>query len=209
MKIPALAVTGGIGSGKSKVLSLLQEQGFTVIDADKLVAELYHASSPYYEPYAQRLDAWLGTHFAQDSQINKKELRHILNETVNGFEKIMLLAKPFVEQLMFEKSLEYSDRKLVFEVPLLVEAGMHQSFSHVMVVVCDKEIRMQRIAQRNPDLSVSEIEKLINVQSPDSDKIKIADYVINNSGTEEMLQSQVSQACHELESLAHAKRHKP
>lgn len=189
-KIQALAITGGIGSGKSTVLSLFKDFDYVVVDADKIVAQLYHFSHPLYPQVANTIDEWLGSNFKDVEIIDKKILRGLLEKTPNGFPKITQLLKPFVHDAMLQYFNSNSEAKLVFEVPLLIEAEMQDSFDKVLVITCNKDVRIERIQKRNPNLSVEQINHIISQQKSDEEKIQHADYVLDNSGSLEQLKEQ-------------------
>lgn len=190
-----LAITGGIGSGKSTVLQLFKEHQYIIINADDVAHQLSRTTSPYYLSYAKEVDQHFGTHYQHESEISRPHLRSILFNTPNGFKIISDLATPYIVQSMYDMYCENKEKqnKIVFEVPLLLETQLHHQFSSILAITCDINIKKQRIKLRNPDLTDEEIIHRIQIQSSDEEKKSIAHYVIDNSGTLEELKLQFEQ----------------
>lgn len=194
-----LVITGSIGSGKSTVLKLFEQQGFEIIDADKMVASLYEHTHPLYHEFAQTLDDWLGSHFSSQNRIDKKWLRDKLSVTENGFKIILDKVTPYIMKDMEHILVTHENAShIIFEIPLLVEAGLHVNFSKILVITCDDEIRQQRIQKRNPELNTMQINHIMNQQINQNEKIKVAHYLLDNSGTEVELQQNFNQVFDEI-----------
>lgn len=192
--IDNLVITGSIGSGKSTVLKLFEQQGFEIIDADKMVASLYDNSHRSYHQFAQELDQWLGSSFANEISIDKIWLRNKLTQTPDGFQIILHKVTPYImHDMEYILSTHANASKIIFEIPLLVEAGLQHYFSHILVITCDDDIRAQRIAQRNKNLNSEQIAHIMSQQISQNEKIKIAHYVLDNSGTEDSLKEKFSE----------------
>jgi dephospho-CoA kinase len=178
-----LAITGGIGSGKSSVLNILKNEGYTIINTDTLAHSLLHFSSEYYQQYSKEIDNLIGTDYQNHVEINRDELRQKLMNLPDGYQKITKIAQPYIKQIMIQEynNVSYKNNKIIFEVPLLLETNFHHYFSHVLVITCNLAIRKNRILLRNPHLTHEDIDFLINIQSTDADKISIADFTLDNS----------------------------
>lgn len=189
----SLAITGGIGSGKSTVLKLFEEKGFTIISADTVAHSLLKSDSPYFKNIAEQLDNWLGTQFINQNEITRVELRQYLNTTPNGFKIIAGIAKPYILKAMQDIYSRCDKNKTIFEIPLLIEENMVDLFSKTLVVMCDMEKRKERIRIRDPHFTEAEIEHRIHIQATDRQRLDIADYIINNSGNETDLRLEFEQ----------------
>jgi dephospho-CoA kinase len=189
MIINALAITGGMGTGKSTVLKFFKENGYTVYDADQLVNQLFRHTHPAYLSIAQPFDEWLGTNFMKLEGIDKKYLRPFLEKNENGFSKALSIVTPFVQQYMEE--LDRPTEKIIFEVPLLFEAHMEKNFSHIMLITCNMEERIKRIKIRQPHLSIEQIKQTIHSQKTDQEKIPYSNYILDNSFDHEFLLKQL------------------
>lgn len=190
-KFDCLVITGGIGSGKSSVLKLFKEVGYHIINADDIAHKLLYKESPYYNEYAEKLDLWLGTNYREQDGIDRTELRNLLNKTLNGFEIISKIVEPFIINAMnddYQTAIE-KNKKVVFEVPLLIEANLTYLFKDVLVITCDINKRKERVKKRDSFLTDKDIEHRIALQSSDEEKIKVATYVIDNSGSDDDLKN--------------------
>lgn len=183
-----LAITGGMGTGKSTVLGLFEKNGFIVVNSDKEVVSLFDDSYFRYKEVAQDFDDWLGTYFADEKCIDKKVLRTYLETTPNGFPKSLEIVKPYITEKLQQLAEEFSGQKIVFEIPLLFEAAMEKNYKNILVVTTPLNIRIDRIKLRQPHLSLEQIQQTINSQLPENYKTEKANFIINNSGTIEDLE---------------------
>ena len=189
---PSLAITGGIGSGKSTVLELFEKAGYNVINMDKMAHSFMTSDSTLYPAYAKEIDNWLGSDFIHQKEIDKAWVREKLKTLPQGYQTIASIAAPYIEQATsdtYQKML-YEGRKVVFEVPLLVEMHMEQNFAAILVVTCQLDIKKARVRARDPHLDENMIEQRISIQSSDEEKKQIADFILDNSGTKEQLTEQ-------------------
>ena len=170
----SVAITGGIGSGKTEVTNYLISKGFTVIDADQMSREMTGAGGKAM-PYILE-------HFA------KKEL---LEE---GTTKVVLAD---IEAIRKERE-ESGDKILFFDIPLLFETGTHVDYDAVLVVTADYEIRKARVMARD-GIDPAIIDLIMDTQSDEERKIAMADFVIFNNGTIEELHDAVDMLIKKLE----------
>lgn len=184
-----LVITGGMGTGKSTILSLFEKNGFIVVNSDKEVVSLFSKDYENYVSLAQDFDNWLGTNFSQQQEIDKKKLRTYLENTPNGFPKSLEIVKPHIIARLLNIAKEYNNQKIVFEIPLLFEANMESFYKNILVVTAPMDIRINRIQSRQNHLSIAQIKQTIDSQIPQEEKIKKATFTIDNSGTLEELES--------------------
>lgn len=204
-----LAITGGIGSGKSTVLKLFEENGYEVINADLIARDIANDTYVNYVKYATEIDDWLKTDFASQKEIKREILRPILLE-VDGFQKIAKISQPYIEEIMselYEKAKE-KKQKTVFEIPLLLESGLYNDFEKVLVITCDLETKKERIRKRDPLITEQDINHRINIQSSDNEKIRIADYVLDNSGNLSDLKDKFNTILKKIEQHFHSNKPK-
>lgn len=177
-----IGLTGNIACGKSSLARILIERGIPVLDSDDVVQELYQdkqVQSEILEVFAsldkQKISKMI---FGDDdlAKSRRKELEAILHPRIKH---------KFNEWLQQNQSAEL----VVNVLPLLFEAGLENRYDYIVTVFCDDEVQLSRLQARNPDLSGPEIEKRIKSQMPQAEKIKRADYLIeNNLGLEELKQ---------------------
>lgn len=197
MIIKSFALTGGMGTGKSTVLKFFQDNNFIVYDADKIVAQLFINNHSDYQALALSFDKWLGTNFVERDLIDKAYLRPILEKTENGFPKSLELVTPFVQRKM-EQLYTQSNEAIIFEVPLLFEANMQNNFEKIILVTCDLDIRLERIAKRQPHLSKAQILQTIANQKGEDFKKPFSTYIVDNSSDLPHLTSQLDNILPEI-----------
>lgn len=193
-KINCIALTGGMGTGKSTVLHFFEQHGFTVYDADKIVTSLFiRENNPYYSALSQKFDDWLGSSFSEKSHIDKALLRPYLEQIENGFPYSLEIVKPFVQEKMDSiYHASYHKDKIIFEIPLLFEANMQGHFDKIILITCDLLVRLERIKIRQPHLSNEQILQTINSQKKDNEKIPYSDFIVDNSSTKDKLLIQLN-----------------
>lgn len=173
-----VAITGGIGSGKSTVSDMLRKMGKTVYDADKINAELLTDES-YLEKLRENFpEAFTG------GELDKKKLA----ETIFSSDEKRLLLNSIAHPAILSK-IEALDNCYV-EVPLLVESGAEKLFDNVVVVLAPRWMKIDRIMKRN-GLSEEQALRIINAQATDADRIKNGYYSLSNSGDFDDLEWQV------------------
>ena len=180
--MPFIGLTGGLGTGKTTVLKLFKNSGAYTIDADKLVHQILKKPSTI-----KKLAAIIGKGIlierAAKTFINKKRMADIIFNDVQkrkSVEKlihpeVMKAAKDFKIKILAKKS----DAIIVFEVPLLLEAGYEKIFDKIIVVYCSKAKAVERLRKRG--LSKEQALKRMRAQMPISRKKAYADFLINNN----------------------------
>lgn len=188
-----IGLTGGIGTGKSTVSTYLKEKGCLILDADRMSREL---TAPGGAALLDIREAFGDSVFFEDGTMNRKAVGEIV---FNNSEKLAILeniitrkvAERTIEEVQSLREKDFSGI-VVLDAPLLFECGMQQCADESWVVIADMDIRIHRIMQRD-GLDRESIISRINNQMSDQEKIRIADYVINNSGSLETLYEQIDQ----------------
>lgn len=193
-----LAITGGMGTGKSTVLNLFEKNGFNVVNSDQEVAALFSSEYKNYISLANDFDNWLKTDFTKQSCIDKKILRKYIETSKDGFKKSMDIVKPYISERLLELAQTYSGKKVVFEIPVLFEAKMESYYKNILVVTAPLDVRLKRIQLRQPHLSLAQIQQTIDSQLPEIIKIKKANFVLDNSGTLEQLENKFNNMLPEI-----------
>lgn len=188
-----IAVTGGIGSGKTTVTEILISRGFTVIDADRMSRELTSAGGraiPYirqnFGPEFIMEDGSLDRVRMRDLVFRDPSKKALLEE---GTTKVVLAD---IEEI--RRSREAGGEKaLFFDIPLLFETGTENDYDAVWVVTADHDVRLARIMERD-GIDASMAELIMGSQEDDDKKAAKADLVIDNSGSLEDLERAVEEA---------------
>lgn len=183
-----LGLSGGIGSGKSTVAKILSDLGAKVIDADAIAKEVLLKGTP---GHASAVAAFGAGILDDERNIDRKSLATLVFENPNELAKLEAIVHPAVIARVAEirNSLPES-AVVVYDTPLMFEKQLQGQFDKVLMVVSDKELRRSRLVERGLDLG--DIEARMANQATDEQRISIADFVIENNGSLEQLQEQVS-----------------
>lgn len=190
-----LGLTGGIGSGKSTVASMLAAKGAAVIDADAISRSLTAPGGRAMAAIAQTF----GPHMI-DAQgaMDRQAMRQAVFQDPQAKQKLEAIIHPLVSQITAEQAqaaVQSGHRVLVFDVPLLVESGerWRKQVDRVIVVDCDAETQRQRVMARS-GLAAEEIDRIIALQASRAQRLACADLVILNQGLNlSQLESKVAQ----------------
>lgn len=193
-----VGLTGNIASGKSHVSSVFAELGARVIDADVIAHELFVAGSP---TYAKVVQAFGNRILAPDGSIDRK----VLGEIVFRQEEQRLLLNALVHpdvlaevmRRMFELDKQGFDGIVIIDAALMVESGFYRMQDRLVVVTCDPALQLARVANRC-GLSDEEARLRIGAQMPVAEKIKLAHYTIDTSGTYSGTREQVERIYRDL-----------
>ncbi|MGM0689442.1 MAG: dephospho-CoA kinase [Bacillota bacterium] len=188
-----IGLTGGIASGKSVVAEMLKEKGAYLVDADKLAREAVEPGRPAW----QALVDWLGESILlTDQSIDRVKLAKLVFNDRQMLEKLNKIVHPWVGSRFIAISEEIEKKNpeavLVYDVPLLIEAGMQEAVNHVLLVYVPRELQIKRLQQRD-NLTRNEAELRLKAQIPLEDKINYADTVIDNSASLSETARQVDQ----------------
>jgi dephospho-CoA kinase len=175
-------LTGGIASGKSTVAARLRRRGVSVIDADQLARDAVAKGTP---GLAEVVKAFGSGVLAPDGTLDRKKLAAEVftddakRKTLNG------IVHPIVTMLTFKRAAELRDEGHVlacYEAALIVENGVADAFRPLVVVAAPEEAQIARAGARDA-VSEAEVRDRIRAQMPLAEKVKVADFVIENAGT--------------------------
>ena len=193
-----IAITGGIGSGKTEVTNYLMSKGFTVVDADRMSREMTGPGGkaiPYIrEHFGEGFileDGSLDRAAMRDLVFRDPSKKKLLEE---GTTKVVL---EDIEAIKKERA-ERGDKVLFFDIPLLFETGTENDYDSVLVVTADHEIRRQRIMARD-GIDPAVIDLIMDSQEDEERKVSMADIVIINNGTIEELHDAIDILLKKLE----------
>ena len=181
---PALvAVTGGIGSGKSLVCRYLSEKGLFVLSADELSRM---AVVPGTGAYDKIVDFFGDAVLLSDKTINRPMLRRIISTDPEAKKTLEGFIHPEVFRQMaaqIDIATQRGEPLVVVEVPLLFEAGLESWFDCVVLVSVARERRIERIMARD-GVYREDAEAMMKIQMPEREKRSRCDFVIDNNDTE-------------------------
>lgn len=189
-----IGITGGIGSGKTYICKIISKMGFPVFYSDVEAKWLMEND----ESLIAELKELIGDEaFTNEQKINKQIIANFIFKNPNNRFKINDLVHPKVFDHFNKWCLQFDTTTLLFnESALLFETGSYKRFDKTILITAPLETRVSRIKSRD-NLSDLEIQNRIESQLNDTDKIKLADYVINNTD-DELLLPKIASIIHQL-----------
>ena len=189
-----LGLSGGIGSGKSTVAKILANLGAVVIDADVIAREVLE---PNQAGYQRAIEVFGESILDSDRRIDRKRLAELVFQDSDELAKLEAIVHPAViaRVAQIRNSLPEST-VVVYDTPLLFEKNLQGQFDKVLIVVTDSEHRKTRLIERG--LEIRDIEARIANQATDAQRRTVADFVIENNGSPEQLQDQVTKVWQQI-----------
>ena len=181
-----IALTGGIGAGKSTVAQFFSELGANVVDADHLARVAIERGSEGFDEVVARF----GQSILSNGNINRKALAEIIFSDPDSKRDLEAIIHPRVQKLFAQAVIDNEPAgNLIYEIPLLVETDAAKKFDFIVTVEADEELRIERLLARG--MFISDIKARLANQAPSQARIDIADAVIVNDGDEDHLLRQV------------------
>lgn len=192
-----VALTGGIGAGKSLVAQYFSELGARVVDADQLSRIAIERGSEGFDEVITRF----GESVLRNGDIDRKALGEIVFKDKSAKADLEAIIHPRVRELFFEVVNDLAaDEILIYEIPLLVETGAASNFDQIITVEADLEIRKARLLKRG--MFISEIESRLAAQASPAEREAVATHIIENSGDEDQLLRKVENLWEEIQRLS-------
>lgn len=184
----SLGLTGGIGSGKSTVSSMLEELGASVVDADRIVRELQAPGEPVFE---EMVETFSTTIVADDGTLDRQAVADIVFGDDEALKTLNSIVHPAVGAAIAERLTELAetDDVVIMDIPLLVESG-RDDMAAVIVVDVDPELAVARLMQHR-GFSEDDARSRMARQASREDRLAKADVVLDNSGSVDDLRAQV------------------
>jgi dephospho-CoA kinase len=200
-----VGLTGGVACGKSTVGAMFVSRGAHLIKADEIAHQLMQPAQPSYDEVLKVFGREI---LNPDGTINRPKLADAAFPT-GRIEELNRIVHPAViaaqEAWMDEQFQRDPTAVAIVEAALLLEAGSWKRFDRLITVTCTFEQKVERFAARHQismEQARGEVERRQSAQAPDEEKIRIAHYVIDNSGSLENTESQVEQAWGELRAMS-------
>jgi dephospho-CoA kinase len=192
-----IGITGGIGSGKSTVSKFIEELGFPVYDSDFWAKELVNLD----ENLKSRIIELLGE---ESYDKNGKYNRKFVAEKVFDHQELLLKLNQIIHpavKIHFENWVNAQNAEFVFkETALLFELKLNESCYQSILVTADENIRIKRVMDRD-GRTYREVKEIIDKQMPEVDKVKLADFVIQNNTDLDTLKEFTHQVIDELQRM--------
>lgn len=195
-----IGITGGIACGKSTVSKMLEEFGATKIDVDAIGHQLLKKGEPEYDKIVELFGEGI---LDSSDEISRTKLGKIVFSCPKKRSQLnAIMHPPMIEQALkkamnFHRNTASVSNLLVvlLDSPLLIEAGLHRSVDLVVVVICAEATQIDRIIARSikseHPLNVADAKARIRSQMPIEEKVKYADFVIENNGGFDELREKV------------------
>jgi dephospho-CoA kinase len=186
-----IGLTGNIASGKSAVSDMLAARGATIIDADVLARDAVMKGSPALEAIVTR---WGEGVLDKDGNLDRAALRHVVFNNQDDLDALNEIIHPDVRRRRIDEiaaARARGDKVVVSVIPLLFERHLADEFDSIILVDAPRSDRLDRIV-RDRGIDEAEAMKMIASQMPSDLKRARADYVIENSGTLDDLEDEVS-----------------
>ncbi len=182
-----VAVTGNIGSGKSTAVRFFSELGVPTFDTDRIGHELLESDSRIRAAIVKIF----GDAILTGGQIDRRKLGELAFMSEEKRLKLESVLHPAIMAAVAERARNFADRRyIVVEVPLLYEAELADRFDYVVLVKADEKTAVARASMKLGIEREKVLERLV-AQIPQSEKEKLADFVIANNGSQEDLRTKV------------------
>jgi len=183
-----VAVTGGIGSGKTEVCKAFMALGVPVVDLDHIAHDMSAPGSPAMQAVRTQFGDAM---FNAEGQLDRAKLRELVFAEPDALDQLNQIMHPAIRLEAIRQIAQYTEAYVVLAIPLLVESRADwQMIDHVLVVDCDEQTQLTRVVQRS-QLSEGMAQAMIAAQSSRDERLAIADSVIENDQTLDNLQEKV------------------
>ena len=177
-----IAITGGIGSGKSTFCSKLKEKGFKIHSSDEQVAKIYKNPEKKFVTYLRTIGL---SKSVSKKNIDKKIISKIVFENKQIRKKLELYIFKIVRKKRsdFIKQEKQKKTKLIFiDIPLLFENNLEKQFNKVISIIASKRVRLKRL-KKTRKMTENQFKNITRSQTSDVIRKKKSDYVIYNNST--------------------------
>lgn len=180
----AIALTGGIATGKSTVSSMLELHGFKIIDADKVAHQML-------DIHADKIADIFGDGYIHEGKVNRKKLGTLIFSDKNERLKLEALLHPLIKEEIQKQAFPYERKNIpyIIDIPLFFEKKSYD-IDEVVIVYCTKEQQLQRLVERE-GLSEIDAQKRIGAQMDIDEKKEVASFVIENTENIKHLETEV------------------
>lgn len=183
INLKIIGLTGGIATGKSIVSSVFRELGAIILDAD-VIARL--VVLPHQPAWRDILEFFGPQVVNEDQSLNRAKIGEIVYNNPDSLKELNRFTHPRIMQYYNDElrriKIEQPDAIVILEVPLLYETNMDKLCQQVVVVYVDRETQIKRLMKRD-NMSYADAVKRVDAQIPMAEKVRRADFVIDNRGS--------------------------
>ena len=189
-----IGLTGNIATGKSVVRRMFEHLGAYTIDADALTHRAYAKGAPGYQPVVDRFGKWL---INKEGEIDRSKLGNLVFNDREAMSQLEAIAHPLVRQATEMLIQRATQPVVVIEAIKLLDGDLRKICDSIWVTNAPEEIQVERL-MRKRGLNRQQALERIQMQSPQSVKVAVANIVITNTGSYDDLWKQVSAAWKEI-----------
>lgn len=196
-----IGLTGGIGSGKSTVLAMFNDLGVPTTSADKFSKIVIDQNPHILQAIIDRFNT---SYIKPDHTLDRQKLRHKIFSSVEDRVWLENILHPLIKQKIIEYAQAQTYPYCVIEIPLLIEANMHDSVDKILCIDCPIPIQIERASKRDK-CKAAETQAIIDSQLTRQERIAGSDDVLENHGDLELLKQAVLNLHNTYLSLAASK----
>jgi dephospho-CoA kinase len=193
-----VGLTGGVATGKSTVAAMFRRRGATVVDADQLARQVVEPGKPAWREIVRTFGSQV---LRPDRSLDRQALADIVFRSPPKLRRLERIIHPRVARLQSRLTRTIAERQpdavVIYEVPLLFEAGVDKRVDAIIVVTADRRTQMERLARRT-GLSRRDILRRIRSQMPLAEKRGRADFVLDGTQPLRTLRRQVARLYEQL-----------
>ena len=192
-----LGLTGGIATGKTTISNYLKSINIPVLDADEYARKVVEPGTPGLAEITNTFGEQI---LQPDGSLNRKLLGQIVFNDSSSRQTLNDITHPRIQQMMADELHRLAEQQIplvILDIPLLLENKNVAGADAVMVVTIPESLQLTRLMQRN-NLTEKEAQSRISAQMPLVEKEKLADFVIDNSGTISSTQKQVEKVIQKI-----------
>jgi dephospho-CoA kinase len=194
-----IGLTGGIATGKSTVVEMLRRKGALIIDADQLAREVVEPNQTAW----REIVSWLGDSvLLPDQNLDRAKIAELVFGDPQKLKILNAIIHPRVGIRILELTREIEQANpgavIVYDIPLLIEAGMQEMVDLILLVYAPRELQLKRLIERDK-LTQGEAELRLVAQMPIDEKKRFAHRIIDNSGSLAETEKQVERFWSDLE----------
>jgi len=181
-----VALTGGIGSGKSTVGQLFEDLGAIVTDSDQLARDVVERGTNGFD----QIVAAFGDEVLKNGALDRAALGELVFKDPAKRKQLEQITHPLIRKA-FSKIVESSkgDSIVINQIPLLVESNHDYKFDHVITISASEDVRIERLLKRG--MSLNQIKQRLQAQSTDAQREQISDSIIRNDKSQTELLPEV------------------
>ena len=189
-----IGVTGSFGSGKTTVSNLFKKYNFKVINVDKVYGSIYKKN----KLLRIKLKKEFGT-------VNRNKLKKIVFNSSIQLKRLNKITHPLILKQTIKRIKKIQSKNknenIAIDIPLLIEAKAANLVDKIIVVKCSRNIQIKRVLNKKKKYSKEEIKNITKSQMPLKEKLKYADYVVDNSYSLDKTKKQVKKIADELKTF--------